>query len=113
MLSLLVVIGHFEATGEFRQLTVKPGGTDDFSTKTYSSKDSEEDVVDSVVYFDEIITNDRLKKEVKVWDHWGKWSPCTVTCGEGKMTRWRHCVSEACEPGEKEAEIKTCKRKPC
>ncbi|CAG9766126.1 unnamed protein product [Ceutorhynchus assimilis] len=55
----------------------------------------------------------RKKKNIKQWDHWGKWSECTVTCGVGKTTRWRHCVSEGCAPGEKEAQIKTCTRKPC
>lgn len=68
---------------------------------------------DDVVYIDEVDVNDRLKKDAKVWDHWGKWTPCTVSCGVGKMTRWRHCISEACSPGEKEAQIKTCKKKPC
>lgn len=104
---------HVQPTRGFNQLTVKPGAIDDFSSSTYSSKELEGDVIDSVVYFDEIMSNDRLKKDEGVWDHWGKWTPCSVTCGEGKMSRWRHCVSEACDPGEKEAQIKSCKRKPC
>lgn len=49
----------------------------------------------------------------KVWDRWGKWSGCSVTCGIGKMTRWRHCVSGGCEKGEKEAQIKTCTLPAC
>lgn len=77
------------------------------------SEESEDEEVDEVIYFDEANLNDRLKKELKVWDHWGKWSPCTVTCGVGKMTRWRHCVSDACSPGEKEAQIRPCRRQPC
>lgn len=59
----------------------------------------------------------KAKKEIdkgpKVWDHWGKWSDCTVTCGFGKMTRWRHCVSGGCASGEKEAQIKTCTNPAC
>ncbi|XP_049823315.1 A disintegrin and metalloproteinase with thrombospondin motifs adt-2-like [Aethina tumida] len=53
------------------------------------------------------------KRQAKLWDHWGKWSDCSVTCGVGKMTRWRHCVSEGCAQGEKEAQIKTCSERPC
>lgn len=49
----------------------------------------------------------------KVWDHWGKWSQCTVTCGIGKITRWRHCISGGCARGEKEAQIKTCTMPAC
>lgn len=52
----------------------------------------------------------RRKKETlpKVWDRWGKWSPCSVSCGAGKVTRWRHCIAGGCARGEKEAQIKTC-----
>lgn len=74
---------------------------------------TEDSFQDDVLYFDEVDASDRTKKSAKVWDHWGKWSQCTVTCGIGKMTRWRHCVSEGCAPGEKEAQIKTCKKKSC
>lgn len=49
----------------------------------------------------------------KMWDHWGKWSDCTVTCGVGKMIRWRHCVGGSCEKGEKEAQIKSCTLPAC
>ncbi|KAK9881715.1 hypothetical protein WA026_017233 [Henosepilachna vigintioctopunctata] len=53
------------------------------------------------------------KRGPKVWDRWSKWSKCSVTCGTGKQTRWRHCVSGGCMPGEKEAQIKTCIMHPC
>ncbi|KAJ8955131.1 hypothetical protein NQ318_009024 [Aromia moschata] len=84
-------------------------GTASSSAKT----DLEEDNLDDVFYFDEYKVNVRDKKNVKMWDHWSKWSPCSVTCGVGKMTRWRHCVSPGCDPGEKEAQIKTCTLAPC
>ncbi|KAJ8964542.1 hypothetical protein NQ314_004838 [Rhamnusium bicolor] len=73
----------------------------------------DDDTLDDIFYYDEFATFNRGKKNVKMWDHWGKWSPCTVSCGLGKMTRWRHCVSEGCSPGEKEAQIKTCSHRPC
>ncbi|XP_028141007.1 ADAMTS-like protein 1 [Diabrotica virgifera virgifera] len=72
------------------------------------------DSLNDVVYIDDIsLKNVRSKKDAKVWDHWGKWSACSVTCGVGKITRWRHCISNECAPGEKEAQIKTCTLKPC
>lgn len=49
----------------------------------------------------------------KVWDRWGKWGGCSVTCGIGRMTRWRHCVSGGCAAGEKEAQIRTCTLSAC
>ncbi|XP_044755688.1 spondin-1-like [Coccinella septempunctata] len=68
---------------------------------------------------EEITTEDdnsrekRKKKGPKVWDRWSKWSECSVTCGMGKQTRWRHCIAGDCAPGEKEAQIKTCIMPPC
>ncbi|CAH1105206.1 unnamed protein product [Psylliodes chrysocephalus] len=81
-----------------------------------SSYNSEYDSLDNVVYIDDVNQleeNLRSKKETKVWDHWGKWSACSVSCGIGKMTRWRHCISKSCAPGEKEAQIKTCTAASC
>lgn len=49
----------------------------------------------------------------KVWDQWGKWSSCTVSCGVGKLKRWRYCVTGGCSPGEKEAQFKTCTFPAC
>lgn len=78
------------------------------------NKDADgEELIDDVIYFDDLNEFKRGKKDAKLWDHWGKWSACSVTCGVGKMTRWRHCVSDGCDPGEKEAQIKTCNMKPC
>ncbi|KAK9679295.1 Thrombospondin type 1 domain [Popillia japonica] len=56
---------------------------------------------------------DKPNKGPKIWDQWSKWSACSVTCGIGKITRWRHCVSGGCAPGEKEAQIKTCTLPSC
>ncbi|GJQ83694.1 hypothetical protein Trydic_g14400 [Trypoxylus dichotomus] len=56
---------------------------------------------------------DKPNKGPKIWDQWSKWSACSVTCGIGKITRWRHCVSGGCAPGEKEAQIKTCTLPAC
>ncbi|XP_076267044.1 uncharacterized protein LOC143200490 [Rhynchophorus ferrugineus] len=73
------------------------------------------DNLDDVSYIDDgrskILA--RGKKNTKEWDHWGKWSSCSVTCGVGKMTRWRHCLSKGCASGEKEAQIRSCSMKPC
>ncbi|KAJ3642799.1 hypothetical protein Zmor_025553 [Zophobas morio] len=55
----------------------------------------------------------REDKRPKKWDRWSKWSPCSVSCGAGKITRWRHCVAGGCAPGEKEAQIKTCTLNAC
>ncbi|CAH1183466.1 unnamed protein product [Phaedon cochleariae] len=75
---------------------------------------TEEEPLDEVLYFDDVIVeNERSRKDAKMWDHWGKWSPCSVSCGVGKMTRWRHCISKACASGDKEAQIKTCTLSPC
>lgn len=94
----------------------------------------EYDSLDDVHYIDEDAVaplGSRKKKNVKQWDHWvsqllqlhgsaifygffkGKWSDCSVSCGVGKSVRWRHCVSNGCADGEKEAQIRTCTMKPC
>ena len=54
-----------------------------------------------------------LGKYPKIWDHWGNWSKCSITCGVGKLTRWRHCIGGSCDLGEKEAQLKTCTFAAC
>lgn len=49
----------------------------------------------------------------KIWDQWGNWSRCSVTCGIGKLTRWRHCIGGSCLLGEKKAQLKTCTLAAC
>ncbi|CAK9804367.1 THBS2 [Anthophora plagiata] len=58
--------------------------------------------------------NGRINREgPKIWDHWGNWSGCSVTCGIGKLTRWRHCIGGSCLFGEKKAQLKTCTLAAC
>ncbi|CAG9558682.1 unnamed protein product [Danaus chrysippus] len=49
----------------------------------------------------------------KVWSRWGKWSECSVTCGEGTISRKRVCVLGRCAPGEMEEQRHPCNRAPC
>ncbi|XP_076231373.1 properdin-like [Calliopsis andreniformis] len=49
----------------------------------------------------------------KIWDQWGNWSSCSVTCGIGKIARWRHCIGGSCAAGEKKAQLKTCTLAAC
>ncbi|XP_011315476.1 thrombospondin-2 isoform X1 [Fopius arisanus] len=49
----------------------------------------------------------------KMWDQWSDWSGCSVTCGVGKLSRWRHCIAGGCSQGEKEQQLKTCTFPAC
>ncbi|XP_071643663.1 uncharacterized protein [Temnothorax longispinosus] len=47
------------------------------------------------------------------WDNWSIWSTCSVTCGQGRQVRWRHCLSADCIEGLKKAQLKRCRLKDC
>lgn len=52
------------------------------------------------------------------WSHWSPWSSCSVTCGDGVITRIRLCNSPSPQmngkPCEGEArETKACKKDAC
>ncbi|KAL1513588.1 hypothetical protein ABEB36_002982 [Hypothenemus hampei] len=87
-----------------------------FQPELIHPNNMEYDSLDDIYYIDEDENKNSLvrgKKHIKQWDHWGKWSDCSVSCGVGKSVRWRHCVSSGCAEGEKEAQIRTCTMKPC
>lgn len=54
-----------------------------------------------------------MKKRNHKWKEWGPWSQCSQTCGKGTRSRWRHCVSNTCPKGEKQAQIEECFITPC
>ncbi|XP_055635973.1 hemicentin-1-like isoform X2 [Toxorhynchites rutilus septentrionalis] len=52
------------------------------------------------------------------WTSWTKWTPCSETCGFGRMIRWRSCANPAPRNGGlscqgEESEIKICKQRDC
>ncbi|XP_018339305.1 PREDICTED: uncharacterized protein LOC108746822 isoform X2 [Trachymyrmex septentrionalis] len=47
------------------------------------------------------------------WDNWSIWSACSVSCGQGRQVRWRHCLSADCTKGLKKAQLKSCHLKDC
>ena len=50
----------------------------------------------------------------ETWSDWGRWGPCSVTCGPGQKARYRHCVQgPRCQPGERQTDFKPCFRKSC
>jgi len=51
--------------------------------------------------------------DLEAWDNWSNWSTCSVTCGQGKQVRWRHCKSEDCIRGLKKAQLRNCRLKNC
>ncbi|XP_076646254.1 TATA-box binding protein associated factor 11 isoform X2 [Halictus rubicundus] len=59
-------------------------------------------------------TEDEAKETYhEKWDEWGNWNMCSVTCGNGRQVRWRHCSAKDCTKGLKKAQIKPCRLKKC
>ncbi|XP_034193090.2 uncharacterized protein LOC117610150 [Osmia lignaria lignaria] len=59
------------------------------------------------------VTNKDTENHGELWDNWSNWSKCSVTCGNGRQVRWRHCLAGDCTKGLKKAQMKTCRQKQC
>ena len=60
-----------------------------------------------------LVNNQILMERRKLWSRWSKWGGCSVTCGDGTISRRRLCVSGRCVPGELEEQRRPCNRPPC
>ncbi|KAH0954128.1 hypothetical protein HN011_011803 [Eciton burchellii] len=86
--------------------------SNEFRQKDYDCDIDNNNKEDNNIQF-QITRVARRNKEPKIWDRWSSWSTCSVTCGVGKITRWRHCIGGSCSVGEKKAQLRTCTSAAC